>query len=69
MKKIDFLNFIEAFLQRNSLKASAFGLKVMGDGSFVWRVRHGRECREETQEKVLWWMEDFERKESEKHDC
>lgn len=61
MKKFDFLNFIEAFLQRNSLKATALGLKAMGDSSFVWRVRQGRECREKTQEKVLRWMEDFER--------
>lgn len=66
MKKFDFLNFIEAFLQRNSLKATAFGLKVMGDSSFVWRVRQGRECREKTQEKVLRWMEDFEQNKGEK---
>ena len=66
MKKFDFLNFIEAFLQRNSLKATAFGLKAMGDSSFVWRVRQGRECREKTQEKVLRWMEDFEQNKGEK---
>lgn len=66
MKKFDFLNFIEAFLQRNSLKATALGLKAMGDSSFVWRVRQGRECREKTQEKVLRWMEDFEQNKGEK---
>ena len=56
MRKKDFLESIEAFLVRNNMSPTTFGIKSTAEPSFVFDLRKGRECREAKQEKVLAFM-------------
>ena len=60
MTKKDFLETIEKFLLKEGISPSSFGMKAVNDPSFVDRVRAGRECREETQNRVLEFMRTYE---------
>lgn len=53
MTKKEFLQTIEDFLSRTDMAPSTLGMKVFGDPNFVFRLRDGRECREETQNRIL----------------
>ena len=60
MTKQEFLKYIENFLKKTGMSPTVFGLKAVGDGKFVFRLRGGRECREKTQEKVFKFIAEFE---------
>lgn len=53
MNKKEFLTTIEDFLGRSGMAPTTFGLKAMAEPNFVFSLRNGRECREETRNKVL----------------
>lgn len=59
MTKKEFLEKIENFLQNTGISATVFGIKAVKDSRLVFMLRDGRECREETQAKVLKFMNDF----------
>lgn len=56
MKKSDFLNLVEEFLQRSGLSPTTFGKKAKEDPKFVFNLRGGTESREATQQKVINFM-------------
>lgn len=56
MKKSDFLNLVEEFLQSSGLSPTTFGKKAKEDPKFVFNLRDGTESREATQQKVISFM-------------
>lgn len=60
MKKVEFLNFVESFLERTGMSATTFGIKAVKDSRIVFMLREGRECREETQERVLDFINNYQ---------
>lgn len=65
MTKKEFLETIEDFLKKNKIAPTTFGIKAYNDPSLVFDLRSGRECREETQNKVLNFINNYERKDDE----
>lgn len=61
MKKKQFSEKVEEFLRNTGMSATAFGEKSKGEPNFVFWLRKGRECREETQERVLNFMKNYEK--------
>ena len=59
MTKKGFLEKVELFLKRFSITPSTFGKMVLRQPMFVFQLRAGRECREETQQKVLQFIENY----------
>lgn len=59
MTKSEFLKSIERFLEEYRLTPTSFGMNAIKDPNFVFNLRNGRECREETQKKVLEFMENY----------
>ena len=53
-----FLNEIEAYLEKSGMWPSEFGVATMGDPSFVMRLRKGGDPRSSTIDKVRKWMAD-----------
>lgn len=53
MNKKEFLDRVEDFLTRARMAPTTFGIKAMEEPNFVFSLRKGRECREETRNKVL----------------
>lgn len=56
MRKAEFLEKVEDFLERTKMSPTAFGTKAKAEPNFVFELRKGRECREEVQERVLRFM-------------
>ena len=61
MKKIEFLGYIEGFLEETEMSATTFGIKAVNDSRIVFMLREGRECREETQEKILNFINNYQK--------
>jgi predicted transcriptional regulator len=59
MNKRDFLSEIECFLLETGMSATVFGIKTIKDSRLVFMLREGRECREETQKRVLEFMREY----------
>ena len=53
MNKKEFLEKVENFMKRNNVAPTTFGIKALSEPNFVFSLRKGRECREETRNKVL----------------
>ena len=53
---------IEAFLLETGMAASAFGMEVMGDPSFVDELRAGRDLRWRTEQRLLAQMDNYREK-------
>ena len=53
----DLLSDIEAFCAARGLSDSKFGMEAMGDPTFLWDVRAGRELRRATIRRVRDWMQ------------
>jgi len=62
MKKSEFLEYVENFIKDEEVKPSAFGRKALGRSDFVFKLRKGGEAREETQEKVFSFVEQYKKK-------
>ncbi len=54
------LQEIEAFLEAQSMSATAFGTKALNDPPFVQQLRNGRDVKMSTVEKARAFMRDFE---------
>ena len=59
MNKKDFLSVIEDFIKKTGVSATVLGIKAIKDSRLVFMLRDGRECREETQKKVLEFMNSY----------
>lgn len=59
MNKKDFLEKVEKFLKDFHMYPTTFGVLAKKEPLFVFLLREGRECREETQKKVLEFMENY----------
>jgi hypothetical protein len=57
MQSTDLIDDIEAFLKRNNLSATRFGVLAAGDTKFVKTLREGRAPRASTVERVRNWMQ------------
>ncbi|MDD4556237.1 MAG: hypothetical protein PHE89_02765 [Alphaproteobacteria bacterium] len=62
MKKQEFLEKIKDFLTRTGMSPTTLGVKALREPNFVFTVYKGRECREETQTRVIDFMRDYETK-------
>lgn len=51
-----FISDVEAYLSKEKIKPTAFGLRAAGDPNFVFDLRTGREPRRSTIEKVRSFM-------------
>lgn len=60
MKKIEFLDYVEGFLKTTGMSATTFGIKAVNDSRIVFMLREGRECREETQARVLDFINNYQ---------
>lgn len=58
----DLLDEIEAFLGATGMTASTFGLEAMGDKSFVYDLRRGREWRNATEVRAREQMTAYHRR-------
>ena len=63
MTKKDFLEFIEEFLQKTGMSATTLGIKAKNDPKFVFNLRDGTESREETQARVLDFINNYKSEE------
>lgn len=59
MTKKEFLQTIEDFLTKTGMAPTAFGILAINNPALVFDLRNGRECREETQNKVLNFIENY----------
>lgn len=59
MTKKDFLEFIESFLEKTGMSATMLGIKAKNDPKFVFNLRDGTESREETQARVLDFINNY----------
>lgn len=62
MTRADFLDLIEAFIERYEVRATVLGRDSIGDPNLVFDLRNGRELREATRNRVLSYMQDMERR-------
>ena len=62
MRKAEFLEKVEDFLERTKMSPTAFGTKAKAEPNFVFELRKGRECREDVQERVLRFMDEVEKR-------
>ena len=62
MDKTTFNEKIEKFLKKHNMAAATFGMLANNSPNFVKDIRSGRECREETQRRVLDFMAKYESK-------
>ena len=53
MSKRDFLEMVENFLKKTNMSPTAFGVLANKEPNLVFLMRNGRECREETRERIL----------------
>lgn len=50
------LEEIERFLAATGMTPTAFGQRALNDPTFVHELRHGRECRSTTRDRVVKFM-------------
>ena len=62
-EKKDLLNIVEKFLVKEQISPTTFGLLSINSPTFVFDLRKGRGCREETQEKILNFINNYHQKE------
>ena len=53
-----FKSQVEQYLETSGMKPTAFGMQAVNDPSFVARLQSGRNCKVETIDRVLTWMQD-----------
>lgn len=63
MTKKDFLEFVESFLKKTGMSATTLGIKAKNDPKFVFNLREGTESREDTQNKVLDFINNYKKEE------
>lgn len=63
MNKIEFLEMVESFLKEKSMSATTFGILANKEPNFVFTLREGRECREETRNRVLDFINNYQTEE------
>lgn len=63
MTKKDFLETIENFLNIKGMSATTFGILANKEPNLVFTLREGRECREETQARVLDFINSYKAEE------
>lgn len=61
MDKKEFLKVVEGFIAENQMPPANFGVLAVKDPKFVFMLRSGRECREKTRERVLDFMDNFQK--------
>lgn len=61
MRKSDFLKRVEDFLEETKMSPTAFGVKAKAEPNFVFTLRAGRECREDVQERVTEFMDNYKK--------
>lgn len=59
MRRKEFAETIEGFLQKHNMAPTTFGTMANKEPNFVFLIREGRECREATQERVLQFMDQY----------
>lgn len=57
------LQRIERHMQRTKMAPTRFGREALGDPQFVFQLRHGREPRSKTVQRVLDYLDLFETQE------
>ena len=63
MTKKDFLETVEEFLKAKEMSATTFGILANKEPNLVFTLRDGRECREETQARVLDFINNYKSEE------
>ena len=61
MNKKDFLDTVETFMRDNEVSATMFGILANKEPNLVFTLREGRECREETQARVLDFINNYKK--------
>lgn len=64
MRKSDFLKRVEDFLEKTKMSPTAFGTRAKAEPNFVFTLRAGRECREDVQERVIEFMDNYKEEQS-----
>ncbi len=52
---------LEDFLEETKMSPTAFGVKAKAEPNFVFTLRAGRECREDVQERVTEFMDNYKK--------
>ena len=63
MNKVEFLEKVESFLSEKNMSATTFGILSNKEPNFVFTLREGRECREETRKRVLDFINNYQMEE------
>jgi predicted transcriptional regulator len=63
MNKKDFLETVETFMKTKEMSATTFGILANKEPNLVFTLREGRECREETQARVLDFINNYKQEE------
>lgn len=58
--KDEFLTEIEDFIRTHGLTATGFGKQCVGDPTFVFELRGGRDPKADTVDRVRAWMRGYE---------
>lgn len=69
MTKKDFAETIETFLEKHKMAPTTFGILANKEPNFVFLIRDGRECREETQARILNFMQQYKENSDEETSC
>lgn len=56
MKREELLQTIENFLLMTGMKPYRFGMEAMGDPNFVFEIRKGRRCYDDTEARLMNYM-------------
>ena len=59
MNKKDFLEIVENFLKKTNMSPTTFGIFANKEPNLVFLMRNGRECREETRERILNFIKNY----------
>lgn len=57
--KDEFLSEIETFIRTHGLTATGFGKQCLGDPTFVFELRSGRDPKADTVDRVRKWMAEY----------
>lgn len=63
MNKKEFLETVETFMKAKEMSATTFGILSNKEPNLVFTLREGRECREETQARVLDFINNYKSEE------
>ena len=69
MTKEDFKKTITDFIENTGMSATAFGLAAANNPNFVFDINKGRECREETQARILNFINNYKENSDEETSC